>query len=518
MAIGFREGTRSMRVGSGHSRTAARTWGRALVAVQAALVMVGCGGGSGGASDPAPVTWSRQDEAPMVVTITGGPWTLTQLAAGNPNPPSVPNQSFGYGANFPTANEGQTSAMQPFYFPFILGHGNNLQGYFDWRPKNINEAVVAAHSSDGGRSWQFDQIAMVLTRVLPRNPQSANPDPGIADDGFGHPSILHMSPPPLPSPVPGLPQPTPVYHRRSHMTFLYNTDRSKDANGKYGLVVSVLSPKNGEPLNGALADKPIVNGGFTDETKITRTTGLKNPDGFLAVVPRTFPLQVLYIQRIGNADATGSTMLPAGQRCGPQPYTPPGAASPYPANHDIAYVRIATTEDGINFTDHGIAYGLSDPTDTSYTGTRWVAPNGTLLDYGDGHYGLFFGAGNCMDADADAFHYIGYAENVTPFDLSNWNVLNDIMNPIVSTLPQTLPVNGVMTTIPAEDAVAGPVLPTHQARVYTPSASVIDSHTVALTFSGYGVYEPTDNLLNYRTIHTIRLRSSRPIPLDAKAE
>jgi hypothetical protein len=34
--------------------------------------------------------------------------------------------------------------MQPYYFPFITGRGNRLQGYFDYRPKDVDEAVVAA--------------------------------------------------------------------------------------------------------------------------------------------------------------------------------------------------------------------------------------------------------------------------------------------------------------------------------------------------------------------------------------
>jgi len=514
------------------SLSAARRRGvRLLAAFLCAIALHACGGsgGSGGEdqSDAGSVTWTQESEGPAVTTISDGPWTLTQLAVGNPNPPSAPNQSYGYDATFPSANAGKTSWMQPYYFPFILGHGLNLQGYFDWRPKDINEALVAAHSSDGGQSWQFDQIALILTRALPRNPQSADPDPGIADDGFGHPSVLRLRPPPLPTPVPGIIQPTPVYHPNGkRLTFLYNTDRSKDAIGKYGLIVSVLSPIDGEPLNGALLDKPFVNG-FTDETKVTRTTGLFNSDGFLAAIPRrpgstsstgVAPTEVLYIQKIRNGDATGSTMLPAGQRCGPQPYTPPSSTAPFPANHDIVNVRLAATEDGINFIDEGIVYGLNDPTAISYAETRYVAPNGTMLDLGDGHYGLFFGAGNCMDADSDAFHYVGYAENVTPYDVLNWHVINGITNPIISTQTRTVPVNGVPTTIPVEPAIVGEALPTFLARVYTPSVNVLDDHTVVVTFSGYGAYDPNDSPLNYRTIHYVRLHASRRIPLKAKVE
>jgi hypothetical protein len=81
-----------------------------------------------------------------------------------------------------------------------------------------------------------------------------------------------------------------------------------------------------------------------------------------------------------------------------------------------------------------------------------------------------------------------------------------------------VPVNGVPTTIPVEPPIVGDALPTYLARVYTPSVNVVDSHTVVVTFSGYGVYDPNDNALNYRSIHSVRLTASRSIPLKAKAE
>ena len=57
--------------------------------------------------------------------------------------------------------------MQPFYFPFVSGRGLNLQGYFDYRPRNINEAVVAATSADGGKTWTFEQQVENLYHFMP---------------------------------------------------------------------------------------------------------------------------------------------------------------------------------------------------------------------------------------------------------------------------------------------------------------------------------------------------------------
>ena len=59
-------------------------------------------------------------------------------------------------------------------------------------------------------------------------------------------------------------------------------------------------------------------------------------------------------------------------------------------------------------------------------GTRWLATAGTLLVLKNNRYGLLFSGGSCIDADSDAFHYIGYAESD---DLMNWTVINGFDNP-----------------------------------------------------------------------------------------
>ena len=58
-------------------------------------------------------------------------------------------------------------------------------------------------------------------------------------------------------------------------------------------------------------------------------------------------------------------------------------------------------------------------------------PNGTLIKLSNGNWGLFFGGGNCLDGDSDAFHAIMYAES-NGSDLTNWTVINGINNPIAS--------------------------------------------------------------------------------------
>ena len=133
-------------------------------------------------------------------------------------------------------------------------------------------------------------------------------------------------------------------------------------------------------------------------------------------------------------------------------------------------MRLATTTDGITFTDLGIVSGLNDPTTVDYNETRWISPRGTLIDiHGDGSvWGLYFSGGNCLDGDSDAFHYIGYAEST---DKMHWTVYNDINHPIASinTITTTNQADGKTVTVPANP----PVFPTESwfaERLYAPTA------------------------------------------------
>ena len=106
--------------------------------------------------------------------ITSGPWTLHESAftrdASGIIPPSsqtappyvgtgVPYRGFcGQPGQF-NVNSG-TSVMQPFYFPFVRQNGNVLEGFFDYRPRNEQEALVTATSSDLGKTWTFTGEAL----------------------------------------------------------------------------------------------------------------------------------------------------------------------------------------------------------------------------------------------------------------------------------------------------------------------------------------------------------------------
>ncbi|MGB7848455.1 MAG: hypothetical protein WBL63_22775 [Candidatus Acidiferrum sp.] len=453
--------------------------------------------------------WTRNG-APSETYVIGGPWTLEQSGA------AVGLKSAGYcdknGNQVPNPS---IERMQPYYFPFITGHGNHLQGYFDYRPKDIDEAVAAAVSDDAGHTWTFQQKVLELRSTCPTqlqkdpdgdkdNVNDGNNDDNGDDDGQGHQFILNIA---------------------GH-TYLYTLDRAVNHIDVDDLYIHELFPQPGSPLNGA----PAMNDGPTDSTTTQaensfHTIGLVNPDGILGVVPGSSPVKIIYEQKILNGDITPPTAFPASQLCNTF-YANYYAGNPYgtAVNDDITYLRLAETTDGIHFKDLGALTGLSDPTDVTATGTRWLATAGTILKFPGSHYGLLFSGGGCIDGDSDAFHYIGYAESS---DLLHWTVINGINNPIVSTHSFTLMVdaNGVpifppstatgkTITFPSTTPVAGLTNGFFEGRVYAPSATLDGNHDLTVFFAGYHTPKPKNGLGDYRTIGRLSLHTDRPI-LDA---
>jgi hypothetical protein len=443
--------------------------------------------------------------------ITGGPWTLEQSGA------ALNLKTNGYCDSTNTKQIGNpgTERMQPYYFPVVYGHGKNLQGYFDWRPKDTDEAVVAAYSQDSGFTWTFQQEVLELRTKCPTPLKDPDGDKDFStpnngdnndDDGQGHQFIIKIA---------------------GH-TYLYTLVRAVNHIDVDDLAIHEVTPEPGQPLKGA----PALTDAPTDDTSTLpeispHTFGLKNPDGILGIVPGVSPLTIIYEEKILSGDNTGTTALPAAQQCIANwagYYAANGGLSP---NDDITYLRLASTTDGVHFTDLGELQGLNDITTTSMTGTRWLATAGTILKVDTHRYGLFFSGGNCIDADSDSFHYIGYAES---HDLIHWQVINGINNPIISTAAATLSVdaNGVppatgpgtqMVTIPANPPVAGNTQGWFAGRTYAPSVTLYDRDHVTVIFAGYHTQKPKNGLGDYRTIGRFSLRASAPLPgLDDDAE
>ena len=695
------------------------------------------------------VTWTATS-TPVQSTLAGGPWTLSQGA----NPDTTYCTAGGTGV--PIVNPTTTvTLMNPFYFPFVTGSGNNLQGYFDYRPDSINEAIIAAQSTDGGQTWTFQQQVASLSGDCPTsNPAAGN------DVGEGHPhtasflgttwlylldrrsnyvdsaglivqrltpnipggqplkpvaALTTFTPPPagsLPagvtlftgwdfnndsnttqtidglsgtfkinnSPMPSIGSGTATpLGMTNNYTYIFEpaapnvigsagpasdittTEGSTDPNSDFtSNSWRVRGPNNasgpagtGNGWNteapqysqGAEFDVPTTaqyhvvmqydwyvtaqgfrdlqaqyntnitdpmsqwtnigplqvtpdGGGFVNQITIdfdamgatgvdnnpnfgvrlvgafdptysgpgaptytgatltngqptiyndnsgnwrfdevnffgnsspstttspiatvtpTRTAGLLSPDGILAVVPGTYPVKVLYVQKQIEGDYT----FPTTQQCNNPPVVTPNYPFSLTANHDVSTVRLASTTNGVNFTDLGAVNGLNDPTTVSYTAIRYVSPNGGLIPLPGGKWGLFFGAGNCIDADSDSFHAIAYAESS---DLVNWTVYNGINNPIASRPTATFPdqATGQMLTVPATAPVVGPTQPWFGGRVYGPNAIVNSTGTgVTLVFDGYDTNyaaKPSNNaqktpkdLSSYRNVGQVFLSSGNVV-------
>jgi hypothetical protein len=475
--------------------------------------------------------YSADGGAPTRVSYVTGAKFETAAADGGPGTdPMVPMAPFYFPLTYTTTNTPTPNAF---------GGLSPIIGLFDWRPKDIDEGLVAAESDDNGRTWYFMQT------VLELNPDYTNPisggysptstDTGCpatigstnanhvsangsqADDGWGHAAIIQL----------------PGAGNVKTGQFLYMLDRN--TNNLPGQNVSVVdnAPLHVINLTGSTNKFPIWNTNNTSPgnndiksiiTALNNTTdaganvvavrdsvGLLNPDGIMAVFPTSptaaagSPVTVLYVQKILNGDNTGPTALPLAQQCKAAPFSGK-------TNHDISNVRLATTTDGVNFTDLGIVSGLSDPTTVDYNKTRWVSPRGTLLDiHGDGSlWGLYFSAGNCLDGDSDAFHYIGYAEST---DMMHWVVYNGINNPIASINPITTTnqADGTTVTIPANAPII-PLQPWFAERLYAPTATRIDATHLSMTFAGYGAQTPNNDLLAYRAIGNVVLTVSSPLP------
>ncbi len=420
-----------------------------------------------------PVTWTLKETASEAY-ITGGPWTLEQ------GPASPDRRAAGYCDTYPNGTQQPnpgTERMQPYYFPFVIGSGNNLQGVFDYRPRNIDEATVAAVSTDGGRSWQFQQEVLELTdQCPPSDTKDLN-----NDNGLGHPFVLTLK----------------------GATLLYNLDRRDGHIDSDGLAVTMLHPQSGSPLNGASEEDPggddlVTPGAIENPGVYTKTTGLLNPDAIIGEVKGSFPREILYVQKQHKADLG----FLAAQLCLNNPaYTPPLTDT----NDDITTPRLAQTTDGVNFTDLGPVTGLNDSITVSPIATRWIG-SGSLLQLKDGRYGLFFSGGTCVDADSDSFHFIGYAESD---DLIHWTVINGINNPIASVAPFTVTYQGHSVTVPSTPPVIGNTQGWFEGRVYGPNAIRNGGDpSLTLVFAGYHTPKPKNDLGDYRTIGRVSLTAS----------
>ena len=159
--------------------------------------LVGFGAVTARAGTPVAIAYGSGSLAEA--SIANGPWTLHSMLGRNPhdasgilppsgtvtpfNPPTTafgtPYKNYCIGGQLQTAQG--FNPMQPYYFPFVRDNGGYLQGFFDYRPRNEQEATVAAISTDWGKSWVFKGEALGLNRYCPADPTDPDNNNVIVD-------------------------------------------------------------------------------------------------------------------------------------------------------------------------------------------------------------------------------------------------------------------------------------------------------------------------------------------------
>jgi hypothetical protein len=130
---------------------------------------------------------------------------------------------------------GTTLPLAPSYFPHIIRNADGtLTGYFDYRPKDADEALMAATSTDNGKDWTYDGEA------LEQNPGYC-PSADVNDDGQGHANVIAITNP----------------NTGTTNTFVYTLARAAGDNQGVGMLVHQFSPTESNPLNGLPADDPV---------------------------------------------------------------------------------------------------------------------------------------------------------------------------------------------------------------------------------------------------------------------
>ncbi len=115
---------------------------------------------------------------------------------------------------------GSTLPFSPYYFPDVVRNlDGSLTGYFDYRPKDADEAITVARSTDGGKTWVAEG------KALEQNPGYC-PTADTNDDGQGHPYV---------APIGG-------------STKLYTLQRPAGDYEGVGLLVHDVEPSAADPL------------------------------------------------------------------------------------------------------------------------------------------------------------------------------------------------------------------------------------------------------------------------------
>jgi hypothetical protein len=206
---------------------------------------------------------------PNLATYPGGSSVGTDIPyttgyAGTPGPLAGYCGTGGYGSFGPSTVPAREPAgfepMSPYYFPHIEANpdGDGLIGFFDYRPKDTDEAVVVATSDDAGRKWTVKTEALELSKGHCPEGNSDVTQQTTTDDGEGHAFDL-----------------TVQVHGREEW-ILYTLNRSNGTLDTLGseMLAHMLNPWS--PSLGLPSAEPVGTGASTTTTgsnTITNTPG-----------------------------------------------------------------------------------------------------------------------------------------------------------------------------------------------------------------------------------------------------
>ena len=252
-------------------------------------------------------------------SITGGPWTLHQIVGRNRHdasgiaPPSTVSTPYnppttaygtpykGYCVDGQVQTAQGVNPMQPYYFPFVRANDGYLEGFFDYRPRNEQEATVSAISFDWGKRWVFTGEALGLNPYCPTDPTDPDNNNVIvdgmsvpygsnstnaADNGLGHAFVMTVA----------------------GVQRIYHLNRANGHIDSDQLVVHTLrraapSPLAGLPVLGYVS--PLASRGYpTLEATAAATAGLQSPDAILGALKLGKVTTIIYVEKQLNASTT----------------------------------------------------------------------------------------------------------------------------------------------------------------------------------------------------------------------
>jgi hypothetical protein len=149
---------------------------------------------------------------------------------------------------------GTTLPFAPAYFPQIVRNADgSLTGYFDYRPKDADEAIVVANSTDNGQDWTYEGEA------LEENPGYC-PSADINDDGEGHPNVIAVG----------------------GVSRLYTLQRPAGDNAGVGMLVHTVNPSAANPVAGVPAIEKV---GIDPDAFATSTVSVAATGGSAVSIP-----------------------------------------------------------------------------------------------------------------------------------------------------------------------------------------------------------------------------------------